>query len=560
MKPKYLFNIAAALICAASLNACYEDKSSLESISIDEVTITADDDNVVYIGQMESLDIVPSFTQGNSRNPDGLEYEWAITVLPNNDKEGYEIIGNEAELHYTVSQPIDNQPYLLRLTVTDTKNDGLQYLKTWQVYVQSAFVDGLLVCDTKDNTHSDLTLILNDQLTVHYDREERIFRNIIESTTGSPFPRKINTLFYNLRGDYTLLHVNHLWIIDENKKPGRFNLQDFSYTGIEDIMYYAPEDVEFYGYSRGNMYLFCNTNNGIYGTECTNSEALSWPLSNIPPFDNHIVGTDPVKSTNSEAVAFWLDKQNGQLFFITNAAISISTATIELDSKKTYPYDPNNLKGKSTIAAGLSTNGTIPSLLLKDDATGDYTIYTVTPHEPEEGHYANPDDYDSEYIVDKPKVPLAPRAKFEIPASGKALLDDAIGIFFSRMDAILYVAKPDGIYAINFAGANALVEAHPKYTPSSGEKITSAKLYQQGIYTSNHAACESSLNLGEVVPACPMLKLTNRAIIVATQKSDMEGTVYVIPMTQIGTGNLDASKALKYDGFGKILDVVTTGY
>ena len=39
-----------------------------------------------------------------------------------------------------------------------------------------------------------------------------------------------------------------------------------------------------------------------------------------------------------------------------------------------------------------------------------------------------------------------------------------------------------------------------------------------------------------------------------------EGKVYVVPMTQIGTGNLDISKALIYDGFGKILDVTTIGY
>ena len=49
-------------------------------------------------------------------------------------------------------------------------------------------------------------------------------------------------------------------------------------------------------------------------------------------------------------------------------------------------------------------------------------------------------------------------------------------------------------------------------------------------------------------------------MIVTTQKSDTEGCVYVVPMTQIGTGNLDKAQALKYDGFGKILDVTTTGY
>ena len=51
----------------------------------------------------------------------------------------------------------------------------------------------------------------------------------------------------------------------------------------------------------------------------------------------------------------------------------------------------------------------------------------------------------------------------------------------------------------------------------------------------------------------------NRAVVVTTQKGE-EGIVYVVPMKNLGTGNLDASAALRYDGFGRILAVSATCY
>ena len=55
------------------------------------------------------------------------------------------------------------------------------------------------------------------------------------------------------------------------------------------------------------------------------------------------------------------------------------------------------------------------------------------------------------------------------------------------------------------------------------------------------------------------LAWNNRAVIVTAQKGE-EGVVYVVPMIQLGTGNLDASAALRYDGFGRILAVSATCY
>jgi hypothetical protein len=55
------------------------------------------------------------------------------------------------------------------------------------------------------------------------------------------------------------------------------------------------------------------------------------------------------------------------------------------------------------------------------------------------------------------------------------------------------------------------------------------------------------------------VELTDRAVVVTTQKGD-EGVVYVVPMIRFGTGDLDPSNALRYDGFGRILAVSATCY
>ena len=52
-----------------------------------------------------------------------------------------------------------------------------------------------------------------------------------------------------------------------------------------------------------------------------------------------------------------------------------------------------------------------------------------------------------------------------------------------------------------------------------------------------------------------------KPLIIVTQSAEFNGKVSIVPMKQgAGAGTLDISKALIYDGFGKILDVTTTGY
>ena len=144
--------------------------------------------------------------------------------------------------------------------------------------------------------------------------------------------------------------------------------------------------------------------------------------------------------------------------------------------------------------------------------------------------------------------------KYDIPSSGKELLDKAVSVFFAYKESILYIATTEGIYTIDFAGSSATVNIAPKYTVPGGEQITLAKLYVQGAFAADESSVDSD------TPVYAELPLNNKSVIVATRKSELEGKVYIVPMTQLGTGNLDASKALSFDGFGRILDVTTIGY
>lgn len=90
--------------------------------------------------------------------------------------------------------------------------------------------------------------------------------------------------------------------------------------------------------------------------------------------------------------------------------------------------------------------------------------------------------------------------------------------------------------------------------PVTEKKITKAKLYQQGQYTN-----QINVMTGNPPTIAPNA-WNNKALIIVTQSAEFNGKVSIVPMKQAGAGTLDISKALIYDGFGKILDVTTTGY
>lgn len=550
---KKILYIFLFLLNIMSLSSCYDDISKLATNVIDDVKIdTTGIGKTLYVGYQEELDLAPIISQ-NGNKLDGLKYEWDLTELPTTSNTEYETISTDKELHKKISRSIASTPYTLKLTVTDTNNGNLQYINSWKVYVQSSFVDGLLISDTKDGTTSDLSFIKNKNITLNYNKEEKIYRDILNNANGKPYNGLMTSLTYEVQGytTYETTHLNQVWALTQNGDCVRFNCEDFSINGNSDsesLIAYKPAGLKFLKLFKGYQDFFAYTTKGIYSFLMANDNRFGWYDTSAVGYtiNNNIVAANSSSSISDNHSA-WLDKNKGQFVYYSGWPSNGGCYTYEANSV----FDPNDMSNQSAIAAIMSEDGTLANFLLKDDGTSQYAIYTLS------SYVSAIDNYDDQgnYVDTTPEQPGSAKNKFVIPSDGKTLLDKAVSVFFAQKEYVLYVATTDGLYAITYGGGStASVSTVAKFTPTTGEKIALAKLYQQGQYTNDIAAISGSDSYLKPLP------WNNKAIVIATQKNEYEGKVYVIPLSQPGIGTLDTTNALTYDGFGKILDVTTIGY
>jgi len=541
-----IFIYSIVITCCASLflSSCYDDKSTLATNFIDEVLIdTTGIRQEQFIGYQELLTIDPAITVGSTDGESRLEYEWSMAYFSKSNSE-FEVISTDKRLSEVISRPISSAPYTLKLTVTDTANDNLQYLCLWNVYVQSSFLDGLLISDTKDGTSSDLTLVLNNQLTVNYDKEEKVYRQILEKANGAPYNKLMTALTYEKFGNAMIAGSgdNQVWAITSDGDCLRFDTEDFSINGTSDdesIITYKPAGFQFKSLFRSYQMFVAHTTAGFYSFMNVSVNTFGW-------YDAAMTGYIPdngvIAATSSSSVYYnhtvWLDQVKGAFYSYSGSA-SFGASVGHYQSNMVF--DPNAMADQTAVAAGIKEDGSIATFLLKEKSSGSYAIYTL-------GQYREAEET-------APATPASARNKYVIPNEGRALLDDAVSIFFAQRENVLYVATENGIYAILYgSGDNAVVSTTPKYSTTGGETIVKAKLYQQGHHTNDNATTTGT------PPLITPLAWNNKAIILATQKGDFEGKVNVIPISQAGIGTLDPSNGLVYDGFGKILDVTTIGY
>ena len=538
-----------ALFTTLALSSCYEDKSTLPDNPIDGVELNiTEEEKIIRVGYKEQLDIVPNLTKNGKADDAGLTYEWAINIYPGWSKTEYEVVGTEKELHTVLLNEVTNDCYFLRLLVTDTQHDDLQYSFLYQVYVEPSMKDGLLIADTKDGQTSDLNLVMNKQLTAWFEKDDKVFRNIL-SDKDAAYPGLIKYLTPTSTGNYP--GVNLMWLIDENGKTGAYNTEDYALTGMDKCFIYQPEKVNVV--MRAGQMICAETDLGFFAVNYVNFTGtyFSWPTAAAGgyPIDNGIYAAYSGSSIGSNystyALAAWFCSE--QDVFISADINYAGAAAVEFNNPNKY-----DLSNKRAVCGGMSVDEITPTFLLKDEVTGEYAIYVLSRQVPDEDVY----DDNWNWIETIPGAPSSIKSEYVIPADGKALLDKAVATSFAAMESILYVATEDGVYTINFAGAAATVNSASQFT-ASGEKITGVKLYQQGQYIT---AYDNAAN-----PDYPenggweKLAWNNRALIVTAQKGE-EGVVYVVPMIQLGTGNLDAKAALRYDGFGRILAVSATCY
>ncbi len=533
------------------LASCYDDKSSFATNPIPEVRISVNDvdqENTIRVGYQTPVDIVPSITQEGS-DGSNLRYEWAVTEEPKTTNAVFEIIGTEKEFHGIINRPVAEGAYLLKLTVTDAANDNLQYIYSWRLYVQSEFLDGLLIADTEDGVTTDLTLINNSQITNQYTGEERIFRHIIETAGGTAYDGLLTSLTYEVMGNPKTAsslgsrYTNQVWAISSAGESVRFDCKDYSINGAwesDDLFMYRPAGFQVRSYFRSSQNFIAYANNGFYVINNTNANKFPAPNSVLEgcEINNNVYAANSSSVINDNHLVWLNDSTGTSAFRSLSGNISFPDGFICGEYVSGPEFDPNDMGDQTAIAAAILPDASLAVFLLKDNSSGEYAVYTLSPHVAESD--------------DTPEQPAAARNKYSVPPEGKALLDKAVSVFFGHAYNVLYVATDAAVYAFTYGIGGVRVSDTPQFTPGSGEEITKAKLYQQGQYT----------NLIDFVEEGYITenKFNNKALVIVTQSAESGGKVSLVPMRQPGAGTLDASKALVYDGFGEILDVTATGY
>ena len=516
-----------------AISSCYKDTSTLADRPIEAVVLdTTGIRKALYVEYQERLVLAPKIKQGDSQS---LSFQWSVSEKVKSES-GVKMkpIGDRLELNYQVDRPVASSAYTLRLTITDHAHADLQYFYAWDLHVQSTFITGLIIADTKDGLSSNLTYVKNRDFSTHYTKDEMIYRDVLKSDSV-----RINgivaSLNYTSLGRFWLPHISQLWVTTVEGKVLRYNTSDFSVNGNSDqsdLILYKPDNFRFNFFVKGGNFFFAQTSQGNYSLQSETVNVFSTPdlIIGKARFSNGVVAGTP-RSNIRHNVLIWLEESTGSFASYTQT----HGFSFELGRfTKTNAFDPNELKNKMAIAGEINHDHRLANFLLKDQVTGEYEVYQLDLGQ------SNPS-----YIQGSAK------GVYKIPASFKEKMDMGVAYFFNKKENLLYVASQDKIYTVSFGvGDETIVNTNPIYVLPADEQMQKAKLFVQGQYAARADDIVAKLT--------PELAYNLNALIVISQKNEKQGVVRVIPLDKNGTeANVD--KGHLYDGLGKVLDVISIG-
>ena len=517
------------------IGGCFTDKSGLDINKIEDPIIeTTDIPSILRVEYLQELNIDPTVKFGKETNPTtDFSYKWEINQTPGSTQ--LVVLGEERVLKATIKNMILSASYKLIFTVRDDKH-GIEYKKSWPLFVSSSFREGILVADTKDGASSDFSLIMDNDLTTSYTAGLNVKYNILKTKTGSSYSGVVKSLTYALHKPSSILTKNVITTIFENKDIKMFDCLDYSvYKNAEMIFPSINSSFDpqaFYTINNAQWVLVNNNKSYVINTNQIYTSFMM-PASGVNNVDNAIVTSD--NSGGSGPYAFWFDNNTGKFHAIT---MTFTTPASSGEYTTQGAFNPGNLPGRRLVAADISVDGVTSAFLLKNSSTNNYELCTIS--------FTYTD-------ANSNTVPSAPKLKVDLPEDLTPILNSAVSVFFAMFDPIMYVATANKIYAVRFGGG--VVSYSEKYTVTAGEQITKAKLFVQGRYRL-YRKDFNEIN-GPIFDA--PLALNTKAVVVATSKGQYEGFVYVLPYGTAGTGDLNSAQAKRYSGFGKILDFTIQG-
>ena len=209
------------------LNSCYEDESSLNYKLINPIVIDMGGAPTSYsVFAYKELEIKPIIYKEGVDDAD-LSYKWTLsgnTIMP-------QVLDSTMTLKAVIKANPEKNPYNLLLQVED-KTTGIVQEATFQVTVLSPFGSGLVVCDTRDEKTSDVSLIMAYNFTSNYKKEnDTIMYNLFSLVNE----RKINGVATSVRS--TIYGTNRSLTIGTDHTIDRVDPFDYTYIDGNGSMF-----------------------------------------------------------------------------------------------------------------------------------------------------------------------------------------------------------------------------------------------------------------------------------------------------------------------------------
>lgn len=506
----FTYKLFAFLAIILSVYSCRKDMSTLDINKIQGVEIDTTGQSNLSVFQFEKLVVKPTLKAGDLPSAD-LTYEWKINIEPRSIV--YDIIGTSKDLDFDVrlkpTKPSEFHQILY--TVTDNKT-GLKYIMSWPLAIRNSIGEGLVISETADGINSDISHIMSPLVTPDYSAIS-IKHKVYSAINGRTIPGLVKQLrFTNLKGSGSIL----LGITDNSL----FTVKTLDYTAGPtnyDLFFTSPDALKpqtLAGLAQVDAYV---GNNQLHSVWLAISSKIGLPYASSYFVPSHLALN---RNNNYPAVVLnFYDEVNG--LFVYQPSIS------SFGDRKMYPvgsvageaFNPRNLPNNVNLAAGVTKAGEFMHLL-KDKSTNKMGLY----------------------IFNGGTNLIPPSAKSFVDLSDAPEINQAVHFVLLDDQKVMYYATKTKIYAVMYGAATPTFSA--RYTVAGGEEITTLQIYQQSDYPLRSEGWDP-----------PYLSTNNKQLVMSTYSS--EGKVYLLPMINVGIGNIDVPNIKTYTGFAKITAIST---
>jgi hypothetical protein len=514
MKRFSIISLSFIIAVSAFFSACRKDDSTFATDKLPNISFGHTLGEALTVYQFNTLQVDPEINYGGA-DKSKYTYTWMINPEPRDTS--FIRISEEEKLNYEVSLTPNTGTYfhILKLYVTDI-DTKLQAIHYWRLTVLNNIGEGLVIATTKDNSTTDFSHIMSPEVTTNYT-DVSVKRNILSGVNGSGINGLVKDLYFaNVRGG------NRVYALTANNMYA-YNTLNYSYVGDKNDLFITPlanlNPSAFYYCYQNDVYL--GNDMIYYGWLATAAKIgvqslYAQPMPKIIALNANSTNTD----TYDPALRIhYYDEKNGKFGYIQGVSAIADKAQYFSPNVEYNGVNSGNYPGKTNVAAGISVDRGFLHVL-KDKTSGAYELLVF-----DGGVYVYGDPYIAPRAIKKISLATAPEIA---NATQFVMLDD---------QNVMFYATANKIYAVIFAGTTVTIEE--RYTAPAGETITTLDIYRQYGYP-NQASYIST---------------NNKQLILSTYNGT-EGKVRLLPLVNLGAGNINTSGIKTFNGFDKVLSIV----